>query len=686
MKKTNYYVLSLLMAAGLAACSAEIDSTQQQGDQVPLQLTATKLVDNAEVQESHARRAANNLYVSSFDGGESVKVWLNNTETSDNYTINSTDQATLEGGSLYYPAGSTGTATVFALYPSASTSSHTVAYDQSGDAAYKLSDLMYATKTVNLSEKTSSQALQFSHQLVKLHVHIVKGSGVTSITSVKMKNVKRTVSVTPATTTCTIGSATSAGDGQGDEIIIFSGEGTAATQDYACVFPIQAWSDQDFIEITADDQTATYKLTRDTWTKGNSYTLTLNVNTATLGTTTSITGWNEGASATIGGGGDFTIANISAVTYDGTAKTPTPTVSYNDITLTLNDDYTLEYAGNTNAGKAAVIAIGKGSYVGKVGVKEFTINKADNDITLTPATLSIAPGATGSFTVTRSGDGAVSASSSNTSVATVSATGTTVTVTHVSVGTADITVNVAASANYNAASKTVSVECISQIAPALGDPYYSDGSWGNNPHASGATVIGVVAWLGSDSDLKCSKSHGLVIAKTDANSGVAWGPTSTDETFLTNVSSIDGCKSNNKNGLTNTASLVGDSHTHGAASAADSYTPAAPTSAGATKWFLPSAAQWIAVLGSNGLGGLSDGTFAWASWFDTSQSSFNAINTALTKTGVGGTALTNKALYWSSSEYSTDRAVGVGFDSSYGVAVDKYIKSSTYRVRAFLAF
>lgn len=378
MKKTNYYVLSLLMAAGLAACSAEIDSTQQQGDQVPLQLTATKLVDNAEVQESHARRAANNLYVSSFDGGESVKVWLNDTDNGDDYAINSTDHTTLEGGSLYYPAGSTGTATVFALYPSTSTSSHTVAYNQSGDAAYKQSDLMYATKTVNLSEKTSSQALQFSHQLVKLHVNIVKGSGVTSITSVKMKNVKRQVTVTPAASTCTIGVATAASDGNGDEIIIFSGSGTAATQDYACVFPIQAWSDQDFIEIQADGQTATYKLTRDSWTKGSSYTLTLNVNAATLGTTTSISGWTDTASATVtAGGGDFTIADIPAETYNGSAKTPTPVVSYNNNTLTLNDDYTLEYAGNINAGTAAVIAIGKGSYVGKVGVKEFTINKAD---------------------------------------------------------------------------------------------------------------------------------------------------------------------------------------------------------------------------------------------------------------------------------------------------------------------
>ena len=381
MKTINHSIIfcgaALLVATLLTGCTSDIEQEQRQ-DLVPVQLTASSQDVEVTLQETNSRRAANNLYTSTsgFDGGESVKVWMNSTSTSSTYTINSTDHTTLQGGSLYYPAGSTGTATVFALYPSTSTSSHTVAYNQSGDAAYKQSDLMYATKTVNLSEKTSSQALQFSHQLVKLHVNIVKGSGVTSITSVKMKNVNRTVSVTPANTICTIGEATAASDGNGNEIIIFSGSSSDATQDYACVFPIQAWNDQDFIEITADDQTATYKLTRDSWTKGSSYTLTLNVSTGSLGTTTSITGWNEGASATIGGGGDFTMGSISAVTYDGTAKTPTPTVSYNNNTLTLDTDYTLEYAGNTNAGTAAVIAIGKGTYVGKVGVKEFTINKA----------------------------------------------------------------------------------------------------------------------------------------------------------------------------------------------------------------------------------------------------------------------------------------------------------------------
>ena len=67
---------------------------------------------------------------------------------------------------------------------------------------------------------------------------------------------------------------------------------------------------------------------------------------------------------------------------------------------------------------------------------------------------------TGSFTVTRAGNGTISASSNNTGVATVSVSGTTVTVTKVGQGSATITVSVAAGTNHTApASKTCTVTC-----------------------------------------------------------------------------------------------------------------------------------------------------------------------------------------------------------------------------------
>ncbi len=220
--------------------------------------------------------------------------------------------------------------------------------------------------------------------------------------------------------------------------------------------------------------------------------------------------------------------------------------------------------------------------------------------------------------------------------------------------------------------------------PALGDKYYSDGTWGDNPHSTGATVIGIVAWLGDDYDLKCNKSHGLVMALKDASSG-AFGSYGTDESFLTNVSSINECNTYDKNGLTNTNNLLADGHTHNAVSAARNYTPAAPMASGSTNWFLPSAAQWLAVLGSSGIGKYS-GSFVWCDHASSSASIVTNINNYLTATGVGGTGLTLNADYWSSSENSNIRGINVVFNSSTGTAVYYNKKSDEDRVRAFLAF
>ena len=71
---------------------------------------------------------------------------------------------------------------------------------------------------------------------------------------------------------------------------------------------------------------------------------------------------------------DFTIADIAAVTYDGTAHEPTPNVKYSGTNLTLNTDYTLSYTNNVNAGTATVTVTGKGGYEGSTGTKTFTIN------------------------------------------------------------------------------------------------------------------------------------------------------------------------------------------------------------------------------------------------------------------------------------------------------------------------
>ena len=395
-KTVIIYISALLFLTG---CQADKADDPRQDGLVPVTLTASQ--GSILSISGGMTRAADGLYsaTSGFTGTESVRVFMNSSSSYSDYSVGtpSAGVSSLTGGTLYYPPS--GDINLFAVYPAASASSHTVAYNQSSDDNYKASDLMYAQKTVAQADKAAAQNLVFAHQLVKLKLNIIKGAGITEVTEVKMKNVKRTVSVAPTTSSAGIGSATSTDDENGDNILIFSGSNTSSeTQTYACVFPSQAWNNTDFITVTADEKTVTYQLNRSEWTAGAEYELTFHLNAVAL--------------------------------------------------------------NNTNAGVATVAAIGKGEYFGQFATQTFVINKADGSISFANATETKTKSENPSdntFTnaVTNTGDGIVTYESSNTGVATVDNDGK---VTILTTGETTITATVADGANYTYASKTVSYE------------------------------------------------------------------------------------------------------------------------------------------------------------------------------------------------------------------------------------
>lgn len=151
--------------------------------------------------------------------------------------------------------------------------------------------------------------------------------------------------------------------------------------------------------------------------------------------------------------------------YDGNPKTPTWDVNYDSTKMTLSVE------AKINAGTAYTASFTPTANFqwpdGSIGAKMATwaIGKGDNAVTISPSSLTLNMSAkSGKFTVTRKGDGVISATSSDTKIATVgSINQTTGEVTINSVndtsGTAVITFKVAESANYLApANKTANVK------------------------------------------------------------------------------------------------------------------------------------------------------------------------------------------------------------------------------------
>lgn len=483
MKKLAFLSACLLTMA----CSSEQypSDAPARGDGLTVKLSASGGSYN--LTEGGKTRAADGLYTgdTGFTGGETVKVFKmvgEDTESAD-YSVGAPSDGksdlTAVGDELRYPAS--GTTTLYAVYPSASTESHVVKRDQTTDAAYKASDLMYAPAVnVTKEQRAQVQNLDFKHQLVKLKVVVNKTAEVGQVKGVTLMNVKRKAAVTVASTGMTVGEATatvSDDDGYDDteatnNSILVSGQETAApgvaeTYTYACVFPAQAWAEADFIKIEADTKTTTYKLTK-SFTAGNFYQLTVTLNGLALGSTVTIDNWTGNESVcnvhpTAPGGGTLKISDIADMTYTGSPLTPAtaPTVkNAQDVTLSAGTDYELTYFSNTNAGQAIVLASGKGTYDGQIGFAGFNILKAVPTVTLSATELTISGlNATGTFTVTRSGDGVISATSSDTDIATVSVNQATreVTVTSVAEGDATITVTVGEGTNYQAYTATCTV-------------------------------------------------------------------------------------------------------------------------------------------------------------------------------------------------------------------------------------
>ena len=147
-----------------------------------------------------------------------------------------------------------------------------------------------------------------------------------------------------------------------------------------------------------------------------------------------------------------------SLTYSGSAQSPSWS-NYNSAQLTLGG-----VTSGTNAGSYNATFTPTANYRWSDGTTtaktvSWTIGKAAGSLSISPTSMTLdMNNKTKTITVTRAGDGAISAVSGNTAAATVSVSGNTVTVTGKANGSATITVSVAAGTNHTApSSKTCAV-------------------------------------------------------------------------------------------------------------------------------------------------------------------------------------------------------------------------------------
>lgn len=206
----------------------------------------------------------------------------------------------------YYPAGTSTTASVFAVYPLKSggygtgSQSFSVNTSQTTDANYQASDLI-ASNTVTYTKGGSNSALTMKHLMSKIVVQVTLASAISSysITGVSLLNTKKTTTFTPGNN-----SALSTGNASNAVTISVGGTMTSGSSVAAVIPPQVINSGTNVVQVTVKNgnttYTTTYKLASNfTCTSGNTYTYNLTIGLADLNSTVTMTGWSGSGTVTV---------------------------------------------------------------------------------------------------------------------------------------------------------------------------------------------------------------------------------------------------------------------------------------------------------------------------------------------------------------------------------------------------
>ena len=300
MKKNfNLACLATIVAAAFVftACSTEEpESNPQPQEERTISFTST-INNNANTRatsEYQTTTIASAVGVFGVQNSALVTGGNNNQHTVSSGNLTSTTQITCTDGEANFYA--------YAPYKEGWTyneaNSFSIATDQSTEAGYLASDLLYGVPTANnpvtISESTTSIPLTFTHKLARLVITIKKATGVTkelngATVSIAGTNIGTTLNPSTGELGTETGSVTPI------KVATLSAEIAAgeseSTTVYAVIVPQQVASTTDFIKITKADNNAgdnnNYSLAaklaeNTTFESGKTYSLTVIAGTAVV--------------------------------------------------------------------------------------------------------------------------------------------------------------------------------------------------------------------------------------------------------------------------------------------------------------------------------------------------------------------------------------------------------------------
>ena len=222
-------------------------------------------------------------------------------------------------------------------------------------------------------------------------------------------------------------------------------------------------------------------------------------------------------------------------------------------------------------------------------------------------------------------------------------------------------------------------------------------------------VIGIVAYLYDTENYARLKSgvrdalaakgvyapHGLVMALKNASTSVQWRTSNTQ--FGELKSTWKDSYATGADGYTLTTNVwkANKPDEFPAFKATKEFGTKVKVPVNTTDWYIPSAGEWIDILGDKGLQAISKSitddvknlSLGGKSWSGEATRAFPILNKKLEKVGTSNfDAFALNQWYWSSSESSSDYAYSVGFGSDGGFGYGKFNRTGTLYVRPIFAF